>query len=361
VIAGVFAAAILPVACGTTGTDPADADDTPADDAAPDVPDVLPDHADDAEDGGADGTDAPDGDDDAGVSVWDGDVPDLRMMTRGEHVGSCMRTRACRTGNPQQMATCTSAYPSINGRPIGLVLSEVARCANAAGTDCRAIEACLTDGEGFAACTPLSTPDRCDGSVLRQCSRASGRDFVFDCARIGLDCLLDDDRTAQCGLGPCDPARARASCAGDTIVVCERGVFLPALCPSVGLRCIEDEAGGRCAGTGAACDDASDPRRCDGNRVVGCIAGFAADIDCATLVPGWTCGPRDGTVGCVTPGDECTAVPLFGSDIDESCDGEAVVSCLDGTVVPTSCADYGLGACTTDCAGGRCAARCTPP
>jgi hypothetical protein len=307
-----------------------------------------------ADDGGGDEADA-----EAEIewTSWDGDVPDVPRMDKAAHLASCMRTRTCFPENRQQLATCTAAFANINGREIGFVLALVAECVNAAGADCAAVRACLSNGEPATPCVPLSTPDRCDGTVLRQCSRASALDFVFDCARLGLGCYINTDDEAVCGLGTCDPAAFRWSCRGDTVVSCDLGVISLALCDSADLACVDDASGGRCAGTGAACTDASDPRHCAGDRIVGCIAGYSADVDCNYVIPRWTCGDREGTAGCVESGSACVAQPLFGSDIDESCDGEAVVSCLDGWIESTSCAAYGLGPCTVIPEGH--AARCT--
>jgi len=324
-----------------------------------DAAEASPDAAEETEDGGAP-SDHSAGDDGAvETTTWEGDIPELPRLDKAEHVASCMRTRACFPENPQQLATCTSAFAHVSGREVGYTLAAVARCVNAAGADCEAVRACLTNGEPPAPCTPGSTPDRCDGTVLRQCSRASALDFVFDCARIGLGCYRDADDTAVCGLGLCDPAAFRWTCRGDTVVACDRGVITLAQCDAAGLRCVEDEAGGRCAGGGAPCTETSDPRRCEGSHIRGCIAGSSADVDCNAVVPRWTCGDAGGIAGCVAPGDECTALPLFGSDIDESCDGEAVVSCLDGWIEPLSCAALGLGPCTVLSSGH--AARCTVP
>lgn len=331
-------------------------------DAGPDEAEAATDVSDAAAEVGDDGG-TPDesvGDDGAAeTAAWDGEVPDLPRLDKAEHVASCMRTRACFPENPQQLATCTAAFAHISGREVGFTLAEVARCVNAAGSDCAAVRACLTNGEPPAACVPLSTPDRCDGTVLRQCSRASSLDFVFDCARIGLGCHLDREGTAVCGLGTCDPDAFRWTCRGDTVVACDRGVITLAQCDAAGLRCVEDEAGGRCAGGGAPCTEASDPRRCEGSHIRGCVAGYSADIDCGLVVPRWTCGDVEGTAGCVAPGTQCSALPLFGSDIDESCAGEAVVSCLDGWIESLSCAALGLGPCEV-LPSGR-AARCTVP
>jgi hypothetical protein len=333
-----------------------DAIDAPPDGPDGDAePDAGPDGA--GEDGEAE-DDAADAEAELEWTSWDGDVPDVPRMTLDEHVASCMRTRACFAENPQQLATCTSAFANINGREIGYTLAVVAQCVNAAGSDCDAIRACMTNGEGATACVPFSTPDRCDGTVLRQCSRASSVDFVFDCARLGLGCYINSDDEAVCGMGTCDPAAFRWSCRGAAVVSCDREVISFALCDAAGLACVEDAAGGHCAGAGSPCTDASDPRRCEGGRVLGCIGGYSANIDCNAVVPRWICGDREGVAGCVEPGDQCTAMPLFGADIDESCDGEAVVSCFDGWIESRSCAAYGLGPCTVLAAGH--AARCTP-
>ena len=354
----------LALGCGPSATTP-DASDVA--ETSPDVDDAeLPDRADaetpDGDAAEADGEDAPsEGDGDAEVEwgSWDGDAPDQPRMTKDEHIASCLRTRSCFPENAQQLATCTSAFAHVNGRPIGAVLSWVARCVNAAGSDCAAVRRCMTNGEEATPCVPLSTADRCDGTVLRQCSRASSLDFVFDCANLDLECFLDTDGVAACGLGTCDPDAFRWTCRGSTVVSCDLGVISLAQCDAAGMTCVEDASGGRCAGTGAACTDASDPRRCEAGRVRGCLGGTSADIDCDAVVPEWVCGDRDGAAGCVPPGDECTAVPLFGSDIDEFCDGVNVMSCLDGWVRAFVCAEYGLGPCTVVPPGH--AARCTEP
>lgn len=357
-----FFALWLAAGCGDGTGRPDDAHDEDGGDTAP--ADVAPETETAGEDDGATG----DGGGDVEVAAdegadewttWDGAVPDVPRLDKDEHLASCMRTRACFAENPQQLATCTAAFAHISGRAVGFTLAEVTRCVNAAGNDCAAVRACLTNGEPAAACVPLSTPDRCDGTVLRQCSRASALDFVFDCARLGLGCYLDRDGTAVCGLGNCDPDTFRWSCRGDTVVSCDLGVISLAQCDVAGLHCTEDAAGGRCAGGGDACTDASDPRRCEGSRIRGCIGGSSADIDCDRVVPRWTCGDVEGTAGCVAPGTACSALPLFGSDIDESCAGEAVVSCLDGWIESLSCAALGLGPCTV-LPGSR-AARCTVP
>jgi len=315
--------------------------------------------ADGTEGDAADAADAADGD--AGEREWEryvGEVPVIAPFSKESHVASCMRTRACSPENRQQLATCTSAYAHIVGREVGITSEAVARCVNGAAGGCDAVRACLGGGAAPVACTPLETPDACEGSVLAQCSRASALLFVFDCASVGLGCLLDREGAARCGLGGCDPAAFLPGCSGDTLVVCDTGVVVPALCTGAGLSCVEPPGeGGRCAGGGAPCDEALEPRRCDGAHVTGCVGGRMADIDCATVVEGWTCGATEGTYGCVPPGDECWAYPLIGSSIEESCDPGGVVSCLDGSIQTLSCDDYGLGPCVDL----GTAARCTPP
>ncbi|MBW2260477.1 MAG: hypothetical protein JRG91_00775 [Deltaproteobacteria bacterium] len=289
---------------------------------------------------------------------YEGEVPELPPFTKQEHIVSCMRTRACNTTHTGQLGTCTVSYASVHGREVGLVLGWIAQCVGAADLDCASIQDCLTAGEEPSTCEPLVTPDRCDGTLIRQCSRFSGKDLVVDCDNLGMECFIDADDTAVCGLGTCDASTFRPDCHADVLVVCETGVITLAQCDAAGLHCVQEEGEpGRCAGGGASCTETSDPRRCSGDRVVGCIGGSAADIDCNAVVERWTCGDRGGEAGCVPSGDECDAQPLLGTDLDESCDGEAVTFCLDNYVTTLSCADYGLGPCTDL----GLAARCTPP
>ncbi len=288
---------------------------------------------------------------------YDGELPNLPRATKDRHVASCMRSRAC-SSSPQQLGTCTAAFAHVQGRMIGIVLGSVADCVANSDPDCEAITACLTNGEGPTGCEPLVTPDRCDGTVLRQCSRASGVDLVVDCAGLGLDCFIDTSSTATCGLGVCDPATFRADCHGDTLVLCDRGVIVVALCDVAGLACVQEEGQpGLCAGGGTPCSEDVDPRRCEGDLIVGCIGGSTASVDCTSVVDRWTCGPRDGTFGCVPSGDECQAEPLFGTDLDESCSDSSVTFCMDGFVTTLDCEDFAMGPCT-DLGS---AARCTAP
>jgi hypothetical protein len=349
------------LACGcsgrTAGGDADAGDDTlvPPEDGA----DVPPGDGDEAVGDAGDVEDAGDSGDPGFEWTWyDGEVPDIPPYTKEEHIVSCMRTRACTTTHPGQLGTCAVSYASVSGREIGAVLGWIAHCVGAAELSCDAIQDCLTAGEEPADCVPLETPDRCDGTLLRQCSRFSAVDLVVDCALLAMGCYIDDAGTAVCGLGTCDPSMFRADCHGDDLVTCEGGVITVVECDAAGLACTQ-RAGepGLCAGGGAPCTDTSDPRRCEGDRIVGCIAGSTADIDCNEVVPRWTCGDRGGSAGCVPSGDECDAQPLIGTDLDESCDGEAVTFCLDNFVTTLSCSAYGLGPCTDL----GLAARCTPP
>ncbi len=290
-------------------------------------------------------------------TFWDGDIPDLPLFDKDTHVASCVRTRTC-SSHPGQLGTCTASFANITGREIGITLGWVAGCVASASPDCNSITDCLTNGEGPTACEPLVTPDRCEGTVFRQCSRFSGVDLVVDCANIGLSCFLDAEGTAVCGLGACDASTFRSDCHGDTLVACQMGVIVLAQCDAAGLRCVRDlPMPGTCAGGGAPCTEASDPRACDGDLIVGCIDGSIASVDCNAVVERWTCGDRGGVAGCVPSGSECTADPLFGTSVDESCSGDTVTFCMDGWITDLACSDYGMGPCTDL----GTAARCTPP
>ncbi|MFH1437624.1 MAG: hypothetical protein ABIJ56_18100 [Pseudomonadota bacterium] len=315
---------------------------------------------DDAGDDAADGEDGMDAGEDAAIDWvrYDGEVPGIAVFEKADHIASCMRTRACAPENPQQLATCTSAYAHIVGREIGISLQWVAACVNSAGSDCGAVRACSANGSEPGECVPLETPDRCEGSVMFQCSRASALTFSFDCAHVGMDCFVDDSGASRCGLGVCERGNFWMSCSGDTMVICEEGVITVADCRAAGLVCVESaDEQGRCAGAGEPCDEEEVGRECDGDMLTGCMGGRMGEIDCSEVIRDWTCGPATTTLGCVVPGDECWAYPLLGSSIEEDCDGDGdIITCLDGTIITMSCTDYGLGPCTDL----GTAARCTP-
>jgi len=353
------AAALLLVSCNGGRVHDGDAE-AEEDVAAEGEADVTVDDAPagDGVEADGDGPDAEEGDDaPRDWERYDGEVPEIATFAKDDHVASCMRTRACSPENPQKLATCTSAYAHIVGREVGITLQWVAQCVLDAADDCNAIRACMGNGGEPPACVPLETPDRCEGSVLYQCSRASGLTLVFDCAHVGLGCFIDDEETARCGLGSCEAGSFWSGCAGDTLVFCDRGVIVIASCPAAGLRCVEttDEPG-RCAGDGAPCDEAAVERTCDGGVLEGCLGGRMGTVDCPVIIPGWTCGETEGTLGCVPPGDECWAYPLLGSDLAEDCGADGVVTCLDGYIAELSCSEDGLGPCVDLGDAARCGA-----
>ena len=278
--------------------------------------------------------------------IYDGPVPEIPVFEKDTHIASCMRTRACFPENPQQLATCTSAYGYILGRETGITLAWVAQCVVSAPQDCDAIRDCLSNGQPQVPCDPLTTLDTCTGTVLRQCSRASGLIFAFDCLNVGMDCFIDSDGNAICGLGYCDPSNFYSSCFGNILIYCQKGVITVADCTAAGLICLSGDGNpGRCAGAGQVCDESTTPRLCNGEILSGCIGGRIAEIDCSELIENWTCGESEGTAGCIPSGNECHAYPLLGSDIDENCNGNCVVTCLDGYIQQLCCDDFGLGEC----------------
>ncbi len=309
----------------------------------------------------ADG-DAPDGidamvEEERQWAVFDGEVPEVAPFDKNDHLLSCLRTRACTPENPQQLATCIAAYAHVKGREIGIVLQWVAACVVAAPQDCEVIRGCLANGDQPEPCSPLETLDRCEGSILYQCSRASSLTFAFDCANVGMSCFVGTDGRARCGLGRCRQGEFLSTCKGNIIVFCDGGVITIADCAAAGLFCVEEEGEpAKCAGGGEPCDEAEVGRSCDGELLSGCLGGRMGQVHCSEVVAGWICGPANGTMGCVPPGNECQAYPLLGSDINESCRDGCVVTCFDGYIAEICCDDYGLGECVDL---GR-AARCSP-
>jgi hypothetical protein len=219
------------------------------------------------------------------------------------------------------------------------------RCANAAGGDCAAIEAC------FGGATETCVASACsDASHLTSCF--AGVPFVVDCALESALCVegAGEAAVAACGVEACGPEYV-GRCEDTRLVTCVDGVASARSCPS-GASCTD----GACVGAGAPCP-ADSPPSCDGDTLVACVGGALAERDCRADAYQATCGPAlDGVAACVAALDECEPASFV-----DRCNGARLEYCQDGRVEGVDCAALGFAACSVGDPAAGIRSRCAPP
>lgn len=274
--------------------------------------------------------------------------PGGSALPRDELVEGCARLAAC-SGGATAATACAGFSPAAIAALPGSWRTAI-RCANAAGGDCAAIRACLNGGSASSGCDPTAAR-RCNDEIHAwECFAAL--EFVTDCAADGLACAdPGPDGVAACGAAVC--IEEPATCQGERIVECDKGVRRPRVCPE-GARCVEPAgAVATCVGTGAPCPPGT-PKRCDGETIlVTCEGGAEARTDCAAADWEQRCGGPADDRQCVGLGTECD--PLTFQD---RCNGVRLEYCQDGRVRGLDCTELGFTGCTVG--GGVGPSTCRP-
>lgn len=294
-------------------------------------------------------------------------LPAPLPITEDEHVAACARLSACMPESARELSVCASSYVYFVGDSQFAELALLVRCVNSAGSDCTRVRACTNLGVSPEPCDPVTTVPRCDGEVARSCHARTGLTYGVDCAAIGQHCAIDRLGRALCGLGSC-PIGSPDYCEGNRLVQCIDAVLTFADCERAGMRCVstgsipsEDAGTGaspaRCAGRGDPCNPATFGQGCFGGLLRACLGGYAAQIDCAVVVPAYRCvEDESGAPRCArsaTP--ECMADPVKGTTFAEHCEGSALVYCRDGIVSRLDCISLGFARCEASARPPRCA------
>lgn len=217
---------------------------------------------------------------------------------------------------------------------------------------CDDLLAAWNDGLPPPAC---ETPGRsCQGDVLQDCRSVRGilRRFDLDCSAAGLSC-----REGSCVASTC----VSNACDGDTLIVCgDDGRRREVLCGAIGLTCGHGASGLQCVGRGNSCSatediDGNPYPRCVQNRLVWCLGGREASVDCAGLSD----SRRSCSQGWINDHPDVTAEDLWERHLPEVCgptgtDCQGAVSdcedvylkvCMDGYFEWQSCRDARTGGC----------------
>lgn len=266
-------------------------------------------------------------------------APPPRLVPTDDVVHACMTASLCGIAT-NGFAGCVSDLGVVRDPPTlvaeGLLSPTAVPCLAAAGTDCDRARTCMNLGMPAAACPTPTTS--CDGDVLHGCAgdATSLHQTAFDCASVGLRCLVDTLGRPRCVFGAC--SAGEDACFGDTLVSCNNGVLqVDADCIFLGGHCTTDAATGKhhCGGDGAACS--STDRRCDGNFVVACDGSHEARVDCAAL--GLSCVENGQSVECAD-GTSCQV-----DTATTTCDSGRITYCFAGTWLTADCIAAGFSGC----------------
>jgi hypothetical protein len=255
--------------------------------------------------------------------------------------------------NQTNIQTCTQDVQSINDPQLlsqfGVTISAAqVNCLAQAGDNCDNAKKCLNDGQVPTACTTGGAVS-CSGTVLTSCDTSHGAGFTtqFDCAVYGEMCLNGTNRP-ECGAGTC--AAQGASCNGTQVQTCNNnGVYKLFDCGELGAAC-NPTIIAHCRGLGAACTapSANDTSlRCDGDTLVSCLDGQEGSLDCGKL--GVHCLPNaKGDHFACALGNACDP-----ANYQATCSGTTLSFCNDGRVDTFDCAAGGFTMCNA-ANGGRC-------
>lgn len=197
--------------------------------------------------------------------------------------------------------------------------------------DCDAAGRCINAGMPSGPCEDRG----CEGDILRSCAGEVA--VAYDCSEIGETCIESEPGSAQCGRPASCPERI-SMCRDGRPVYCSDDIEWEAPCD---LDCVVDRDQALCIDTtGSACDRGTPSARCDGNEAINCPFGFETRTSC----PSGTCQVTSDGALCVVP-RACSM---------STCEGDTLVACVRGRLVPVDCAEVGARTCVSEDRGPRC-------
>lgn len=278
----------------------------------------------------------------------------------GKETTSSVGSRACVSVASCQLFDVNVSNCSFGVHLLGIdyvsnafkITPEQVTCIAAAGSNCDNARRCLNNGNAPSSC---SGGRLCEGTTLIMCEdnlAAPGTPGTrrFDCASVGLSCIANGN-TLDCGTASC--SGLNASCSGNDLIYCDgSGVQKKYPCGDYKATCITQGIVPHCRGTGPACSQTSNNPfnpptiRCDGTKIVYCVDGQEAYLDCGTY-----------GLGCFSDGDngyQCA----FGAECDQGYDATCAADgkltfCNGGKVDTFDCKGAGYASCDPD-EGGRC-------
>ncbi len=168
------------------------------------------------------------------------------------------------------------------------------------------------------------------------------------------------DELAQCtGQSSAPPSLTRSQCDGGLLRYTHRtpqgeDMVVGTSCRAQGEQCFQGKLGALC-GVGVCSPE--EPYACDGDVIVSCIQGIKVRTPCGR---GMTCGesPGNRSINCIGKGDACTGEGRCVGNILYRCQKDAWGQ---GREQPVDCSDFGLTCHSFQDEQGRLQGRCIPP
>jgi hypothetical protein len=278
-------------------------------------------------------------------------------------VKACAIEVSCLISPPlESVSRCVSAFEFGIGNGAGVwghsaaQLAQYVDCAKGA-MDCQAALSCASRSHDPTYCA-THPGNSCDGNLEVECNTppqtADWAIYNLDCGALGLMCEVVNG-SAGCTNGvPCKDNGPPQVCDGNRIVECPKGLAMsePIDCGYVltSSTCVPETNHqtpvAACLPPGAMVGSCgSDSSWCDGNNVVNCWAGVATQFDCSQA--GETCGLVGAAGACLPKEDGCEAA-------GDSCQGDALTVCANGSLVSFPCSSIGLNTCAKMTMGAVC-------
>lgn len=267
----------------------------------------------------------------------------------------------CAAGDGRGMCSqvCEGLCPDRNGYATTFCVDAVAMGGDAAGR-CTVYASSHNDDCRALGMIPAEMPRYIGGSGR---SAATARVCIFAATAGGGGMSSPPPE----GFGGCPVGLdAAGTCDGDTVVRCVNDEAVRTDCRQYNGSCVEDISGAHCVARAQPVDPGQPPAAacppgidvagtCDGNTVITCVDGQVSEFDCAGL--GAQC--EDGPAGarCVAPPPPPVGQPVGCGAIGPqgTCDGNTAVRCTNGALDSTDCGQLGQ-----TCGQGEIGAACRP-
>lgn len=281
---------------------------------------------------------------DSGTS--DGTIDPEKLITHQELIDACVSAGACAIKRAT-VSSCVDEYYTLryeNGE--GELWSSIYRCINKAPTDCAKVRNCLGYASQPDSCDQTYTP-KCEGNTAYNCDLFVKWEQGIDCAQGGMSCVIRTSGTlkeALCSHGSCDASSFKTYCKDNRLYTCSSGAIEIEDCSTRSLVCDEELA--LCRGTGSACGIGS--AQCDhaNNDLYKCVGGHVMIHSCDKSPGDKIC--KEGGAACEGAGTECI------ENDPDSCDGDTLISCIDGYKTIFDCKALGFLGCEPATVGANC-------
>jgi hypothetical protein len=190
----------------------------------------------------------------------------------------------------------------------------------------------------------------CDGSRAVHCSIVVDENEILDCGAAGLECFVPPDgEGSKCIEGKCDKP-GKHWCEGNILKGCggRNSTLGSTDCGLMGAVCVQDGEKADCTGTGDACN-VTQSDFCDGDYIVSCLNGKLARQSCSAADSRLTCSKFiENFYFCLPKPGSCDYA-------NNKCNPDGTLDlCFLGGIEKVDCNKYGFAGCESADGGPKC-------